>query len=412
MLREYKDRRTSLKLIGGFMRKNKLQILTICAAVVLLLCLVPQGRAYAEGASAISFGTIDYEALTMQVYNNNNTVVYYSTDNSTWSEIEGGYNSALKAYVMDISWVSASADVTLYFKGDTVKTVKTMLLPAQNSSISVEYDRVEGEFTFSDVDEASNFEWRKTLDYYWNTVSLNENSASYRSFMATMESMRTKGAKIIIRTPQEIGTGAGNPGMRPSSEITITIPARAAAPSVKVNIAKLTLNTTTSLEYYDAASNLWMECDASMSVEDIAPKVLYENGGASVTLQIRKAATSSTPYSKIQRLTIPGQAAAPTIGGNNSDVTYYYLNSKLVMQFNNASASNLYEYIVVKESATFSMTSTGWKTVNSSSLMTLSNSLAPKGCTIYVRRKGIEENTAKNTPLVLPSAVNSFSVTY
>lgn len=394
------------------MNKKRYQIVTICAIAVLLLCLIPQGRAYAEGASAVSFGAINYEALTMQVYNNNNTVVYYSTDNSTWSEIENGYDSTSKSYIMDISWVSASADTTLYFKGDSVKTVKTVTLPAANSSISVEYDKVEGEFTFSSVDEANYFEWRKTSDYEWNTVSLTESSASYKGFMATTENMRTKGARIIIRTPQEIGAGAGSPGMRPSSEITITIPARAAAPSVKVNVAKLTLSTSTSLEYYDAATNLWVECDSSMSIEDIAPKVLYVNGGTSVSLLIRKAATNSAPYSKIQKLIIPGQAAAPAIGGSSSDVTYYYVNSKLVMQFNNASATNPYEYTIVKEGSTFSVTGTSWKTVSSSTLMTLSGSLAPQGCTVYVRKKGTEENTAKNIALVLPSAVNSFSVSY
>ncbi len=394
------------------MKKNRYQILTICAIAVLLLLLVPHGRAYAEGATAISFGEIDYEALTMQVFGNNNTVVYYSTDGSTWSEIESGYDGASKAYIMDISWISASADVTLYFRGDIIKTVKTITLPAANSSISVIYDRVEGEFTFSDVDEANYFEWRKLSDYYWNRVSLNESSAEFQNFMETMESMRTKGAKIIIRTPQETGTGAGNPGMRPSSEITVTIPARAAAPSVKVNLSKLTLNTTTALEYYDAATDLWVECDSSMSIEDIAPKALYENGGKAVSLQLRKAATSSAPNSKIQKLTIPGQSAAPSIGGSSSDVTYYYVNSKLVMQFNKASASSPYEYMIVKEGATFNPTASGWKAVTSSSLMTISNSLAPRGCKVYVRKKGTEENAAKNTVLALPSAISSFSVSY
>ena len=391
---------------------KKINLKSLIVLFGLLLCMIPANKVLAAGASAVSFGTINYEALTLQVYNNNNNVVYYSTDNSNWSEIEGGYNSTTKAYTFDISWVLASADVTLYFKGDIVKTVKTLTLPMQNASIYVEYDKVEGEFAFSDVDDADYFEWRKAADYYWNTVSLKESSASYQSFLTTMENLRTKGAKIIIRTPQVIGTGAGNVGMRPSAEITITIPARTAAPAVKVRASKLTLTTTTALEYYDAASDLWVECDSDMAIEDIAPKALYQNGGKSVTLMLRKAATVSAPHSKIQKLIIPAQTGAPTLGGTSSEVTYYYVNDKLVMQFNQASATNVYEYVVVTGGNELNLARVTWKPVTNSSLMTLSKSLVPSGSTIYVRRKGIDENIAKNVNLVLPSAYNSFLVTY
>jgi hypothetical protein len=397
--------------IGGLMMK-KLRLISIFVLFSLLLCMMPVNKGYAAGATAVSFGEVNYETLTLQVYNNNNNVVYYSTDNSNWSEIEGGYHSTAKAYTFDISWVASTTDVTLYFKGDVVKTVKTITLPMQNSSINVEYDKVEGEFTFSEVEESDYFEWRKATDYYWNKVSFSESSSSYQTFLTTMESLRTKGAKLIIRTPQVIGLGAGDVGMRPSAEITITIPARAAAPTVKVNSSKLTLTTTVAMEYYDLTSDLWMECDGDMPIEDIAPKALYDNGGKSVTLFLRKSATASAPFSKTQKLIIPGQAGAPTIGGSSSDVTYYYLNSKLVMQFNNASATKVYEYTIVKEDKEFNITSASWKSVTTTSLMTLSKSLVPIDSTIYVRKKGTDENTTKNVNLSLSSAINSFVVTY
>jgi hypothetical protein len=374
--------------------------------------MLPENKALAAGASTVTIGAVNYEAMTLHVYNNNNNVVFYSTDNSSWSEIEGGYNSTFKAYTFDISWVSDATDVTLYFKGDIIKTVKSITLPMQNSSIYIEYDKVEGEFTFSEVEESDYFEWRKSTDYYWNTVSFTESTSSYQSFLTTMESLRTKGAKILIRTPQVIGSGSSNVGMRPSAEIAVTIPARAAAPTVKVNASKLTLTTTSSTEYYDAASDLWMECDGDMSIEDIAPKALYENGGKNVTLLLRKSATTSAPFSKTQKLIIPGQTAAPTIGGNSSEVTYYYLNSKLVMQFNNASTTNVYEYLVVKEGSEFNLTASGWKSVSTSQVMTLSKIMVPSGSTIYVRKKGTDANATKNVSLVLSSAVNNFTVSY
>lgn len=391
---------------------KKLSIKQIIFLFSLMLCMIPANKVFASGASAVSFGAVNYELLTLQVYNNNNNVVYYSTDNSSWSEIEGGYNSSTKSYTFDISWVSDSTDVTLYFKGDIVKSIKSITLPMQNSSIYVEYDRVEGEFTFSEVEEADYFEWRKASDYYWNKVSFTESSSSYQSFLATMENLRTKGAKIIIRTPQVVGSGAGDVGMRPSAEITITIPARAAAPSVKVRTSKLTLTTTTALEYYDSDNGMWMECEADMAIEDIAPKALFENGGKSVTIMFRKSATTSAPYSKTQTLVIPGQSSAPTIGGSSSNVTYYFVNSKLVMQFNQASATNVYEYVVVREDSELNLASTSWRSVSSSTLMTFSKALIPPNSTIYIRRKGTDENTAKNVNVILPSAISSFLVTY
>ncbi len=368
--------------------------------------------AYAATASAVTFGTIDYENLTLQVYNNNNDIVYYSIDNTTWEELDAAYNSSSNSYFMDISWISVTSDITLYFKGDIVKTVKQITLPAQNSDFRAEYDRVENEFTFSSMDSANYFEWRKITDYYWNKVSFTESSASYQTFMETIEGFRLKGTRILIRIPQTVGMGASSVGARPSAETNITISAQAAAPAVKVNSSKLTLNTTSSMEYYDSVSGLWLECENTMLLSDIAPSVLYENGASSVTLSIRKAATTSAPYSKTMKLKVPGQAAAPTIGGSSYDVTYYYLNGKLVMQFNNASTSNQYEYAIVRAGGTFAVQNASWKTVSSSALMTLSSTTAPNGCTIYVRKKGRDENTNSNINLVLASAVNSFEVRY
>jgi hypothetical protein len=366
----------------------------------------------AATASAITFGTVDYENLTLQVYNNNNSTVYYSTDNTNWEEMDAAYSSSTSSYSMDISWTPATSDTTLYFKGDSVKTVKQITLPAQNTDFAAEYDKVQNEFTFSSMDDADYFEWRNTTDYYWNKVSFNENSASYQNFMDTIEGFRLKGAKIIIRIPQTMGTGAGNVGARPSKEINITIPSQPAAPAVKVNSSKLTLSTTTSLEYYDTQSELWMECESSMPISSIAPSVLYENGASAVTLQIRKAATGSTPSSKILKLKLPAQTAAPTIGDRSADITYYYLNGKLVIQFNNASDTNLYEYAVIKANYTFTVASASWKTVKTTQLMTFSTSTAPEGCTIYVRKKGRDENTNSNLSLILASDVNSFTVNY
>lgn len=394
------------------MKNNNKFIIIGMILLLLVYCITPAAVSTAAIATAVSIGAIDYENLTMQIFYNNNSVVYYSTDSNTWTEVEGSYNSSSGSYSIDISWVPVSSDVTFYFKGDTVKTVKSVTIPAQNTDFSVDYDKVEGEFTFNETGDTDYFEWRKTSDYNWVTVSLDEASSSYKAFLSTMEKLRVKGASIIIRLPQDTGTGISDVGSRPSKEATVAIVARGTAPTVKINSSKLTINTTSALEYYDPSSDLWIECDGAMYLGDIAPTTLYENGGKTVTLKIRKAATSSAPYSKTSIITIPGQAAAPTIGDSSKDITYYYLNSKLVLQFNNASTTNIYEYTVVKAGYDLDITTSSWKSVSSSSTITLSASSAPVNCMIYVRKKGTDENSSTNTRLVLSSAVNSFTVTY
>jgi hypothetical protein len=378
----------------------------------LLVFLSPVNHASAEEAAAISIGKIDYENLTIQVYNNNNSLVYYSTDQSTWTEVEGVYNSTSKSYTMDISWVSYTNDVTLSFKGDIVKTIKSVILPMRNASLSVKFDKLEGEFQFEDTEEAETFQWRKTSDYNWNTVEFEEASSSYQAFLDTIEILRGKGIKLYIRTPQVLGTSLNNVGVRPSKEVTVTISARVAAPTIKVNSSKMTINTTSSMEYYSAKNGLWIECDGVTAVEDIAPGALYQNGSGNVVLMIRKAATTTDTFSLTSYLTIPGQSSAPTIGDNSAEVTYYYMNSKLILQFNKATVSNAYEYTIVKEENTFEPSGASWRTVTTSKVMTMSSGTAPDGAIIYIRRKGIDENTSKNIPLKLPSAVNHFTVKY
>jgi len=380
------------------------------AFLLIVICLWNPADMKADAASAVSVGTIDYEAMTLQIYYNSNSLIYYSTDNSTWEEAEGFYDSTAKSISMDISWISEASDTALYLKGDVVKTVKTLTIPAYNNSFSVVYDKAEGDFTFDGYDNAETFEWRKASDYHWMSVSFNEASSSYQSFLSKMEYFRLKGANIIIRLPQVKGTSLSKTGSRPSAEVSITITARGAAPTVKVNSSKLTMNTTGSIEYYETSSGLWVECDGSMTVEDLAPKALYANGAKTVTLMLRKAATTSAPYSKTQYLTITAQDAAPTIGDNSKDVTYYYLNSKLVLQFNKATSNVKYEYTIVKSDDSLDLTTANWKSVTSNKIMTLSQSMVPDGCTVYLRKKGTDANA--KVALVLSSDISSFTVNY
>lgn len=393
--------------------KKKLLIF-LAGLVMAIILTAPSVSVKGESAAAVSVGAIDYENFEMVINKNGNNIVYFSVDKKkTWNEVEGvGASGTATTIIMDISWTSASSDTQIYFKGDKEATVVSVTLPKQNSSFKVKFDKVDCDFTFSGNDEATSFYWRKSTDYTWTEVSFATDSASYKNFIKTIESMRFKGAKIILRTGQEKGTSAENVGMRPSKEVKVTIAKIAAAPSIKVNVVKMTLNTKESMEYYDSEKDMWIGCEKNMTIADIAPEALYGNkdGAKNVTVQIRKAATESRPASQSCVLVIPAQKAAPTVGDDSCDVRTYKSGTDFILCFRKASAKVQYEYCIVKAEDDFEVETAKWKTVKNTKEIKLSEKKAPAGSTIYVRVKGVAENAGKKIALVLASDYNEILV--
>lgn len=388
-------------------------------AIVLFLTVflaAPTMKAQADAtATAITIGKTDYDELTMEVNINQNSIVYISSDKKNWYEVEGEKSSDHKYYLMDISWIPSNADKTIYFKGDKVATVVPVTIPGKDTSLKVTYNKADEDFTFTNCDSAEYFQWRKSTDYHWYQVPMNSNTPEYKSFMKTVESFLCKGAKIVFRIPQKLGTDTLNTGERPSKEVTVTLAKRANAPSVSVNASKLTLNTTTKMEYFDTSKNKWVDCEKGMSVEEIAPKALYENGGHTVTVEIRVAATSSKSYSKSAFVTIPGQAKAPEVNKSN-EISYYTeensKNKKFCLQFLNASKQTPYSYCIVKPGAEYDVSKVTWKQVTDSKVKKLSSTTVPEGSTIYVRKQGRNANVSKNIALMLSSKEEKFIVNY
>ena len=388
------------------MNQKKL-LLSSIIFIIMVICLGKPMKARA--ASAVSIVNINYETMELVVDANENPIIYYSTDKTSWSELEALVDS-LGNYRMDISWIPATSDKMLYFKGDVVKSIISVKIPKQNTGFKVSYNKADGSFNFSGYESAEYFQWRNTSDYSWNTVSFDEATSSYQAFLAAMERNRVKTSKIIIRTMSIEGKNDSEPGERSSKEVNVSIPARANAPSVKVNIKKLTINTSAAMEYFDTKNNQWVECDKNMNVQELAPGALYANGAHTVFIKIRNAETATRAYSKTATLMIPGQEAAPTLGDTSKDVSYYYSGKNLVLQFTKASSSNVYEYVVVKLGVDFDINTTNWTSVRKTSLVKLSESRIPSGSVIYMRKAGVNATPSKNIEMELPSAYVSLKV--
>ena len=404
------------------MKKNLIKFI-----VTALICLCFAGYAKtevrADDAEKISVGDIDYERLTMKVYKNGNTNVYFSTtlanDLSGWDELGGtASNDGHGEYLLvDISWASSAADVKFYLRGNVNTNATEVVLPKASSAFKVSFDKVNGDFTFTGQDDAQYFFYRKQTDYNWVKVyfegmgSPNGSSEiSYAQFLENIEMLRFKGSKLVFRLGQQIGVSESNMGARPSKEVAVSITKYASAPSVKLNITKLTFNTKNTMEWSDDMTH-WKECEKNEELENLAAKALAGKGGANptdVVLFFRTAATDKKPCSQICVIAIPAQTAAPSVGKDaSSEVFYKYENNRLELTFGKASATNMYEYCVVPSDKEFTLATAKWKTVKAAKTFKLTKKSAD-GATIYVRYKGTLENVKKGIEFKLPSTYASF----
>ena len=399
----------------------KKSLLLITAAITLLIGMCAFGgvQARAEEAGAVSVGETDYEELTMRIYTNGNSIVYISTDNrKSWAEIEGSSDSdGTGTYIeMDISWASPSSAVKLYFKGNSNKNEVSCTLPKQDSSFKVKFDKVSGDFVMTTDSETEYFYWRKASDYNWTKVPFEAYSKNgeYKAFLETVESLRFKGAKLVFRLGQIKGSSDTAMGERPGKEVSVSITKFSSAPSVKLNINKLTLNTKDTMEYtLDISSGKWTSCEKTMELGQLAPQVYLENGSASsATIYFRVAQTEKRAASLIGSITIPAQTAGPEAGASGKDVTVTENadTGKLDLQFKTASADNMLEYCVIKPDKEFELSKAKWKVIKNNKTVSLTKKAAPDGTVIYFRYKGIAQNVNKGIEMKLPSQYVTFTV--
>ncbi|MBP5304687.1 MAG: hypothetical protein J6Z02_02455 [Lachnospiraceae bacterium] len=376
------------------------RLINVCLVVFMmsLFFLAGENKVKAAEAGEVEVTKIDYGNLTLHIDGAGNNICYYSKDKNKWYEIEY-IRAAGGDLIMDISFVNANADTKIYFKGDKNEKVVTLTLPKKNAALKCKFDAADGSLEFDETEDATEFQWKKSTDIVWNTVSLYESSASFRNFVNSLENLRFKGAKIIVRTPYKNGTGILDTGYRTSKEITVSIPKRANAPTVSVNLTKLTVNTNDSQEFSLDGGLTWTDCDKNMAVSDIL------NGKASGSVKIRKAATEKAGYSKSATLVIPERGAAPT------GVSHYTENKMFVVQINGASVQEPYEYAVIKPGYSFDETSTPWRGISSSKPVKINKMTAPAGSVICVRKKGKAANASKGIALTLPSKYTQIVVT-
>lgn len=345
---------------------------------------------------------IDYDELWLKVDKAGNTAVYYSDKGKkVWSEAlpsEGDY------YLIDISWLKATTATEINLKGDKNEEIVPVTLPLRESKYKIKFDKVKGILTITNLPSSvEKLEWRKATSYQWTDVTVDDAKNPESAFAKAMSELRVAGASIYVRTKgTKGGTGTGadaalEVGTRPGKEIKVSIPKFSNAPKIKIDGSKMTLNTTTSMEYSTDNGKTWTQAEKKLPIAKVAQGALAgpETSGQKQIVWIRKKATSRTPQSKICVLEIPAQRQAPS----GADVPSKMEDGKFCLDFQKASKTDPYEYTVVKAGDSLDVTKASWKAVIAPKKILLSNRTAPTGSIIYVRKKTVKQTTTANFEL-------------
>jgi hypothetical protein len=315
---------------------------------------------------------------------------------------------------MDLSWVAATRNYILNFKGNSSTSIVSVTIPKQSSNFSTSFNKIKGTITFKNAGNRI-VEWRKKGSTTWNTVDNN-------TITSELSLLYSNGATVYFRLAPVNGTGVTNVGFRPSKEISITIPKKPQAPTITINGSKFSIAVKKGMAYRttseDGTATDWttISSTSDLLLKNIAPGVLYKVNTvtqSAITLQFRTNATSSALMSKTATITVPVQEGPPSTDTYGIALSYTS-SSTLSLQVKAASTTVPFEYTIVNEGSEMNYQTAGWIAITSSAAVTLDNTAAKAGSHIYVRKKSV--GSLNNSDFALASAevdiTGSSGVTY
>jgi len=395
-----------------------------------------------EVSGPVELAGIDYDNLTVSIRSNGNTIIYYSTNKSTWYEADGIFESGTgdnnkQILRYDISWVSVSKDTTLYFRGNTNNSTLSVEIPGYNGSFKAKFMKSSGDVEFDNTENSKIIRWRKTTDYEWKYVYADTNIKedksdtvcgkdvfvqSHENFKAELEKFRVKNVKLHFQTVPENYVNASNPGTRASKEVKVTVAAKRNAPIIKVNVKKLTVNTKETQEYNtetaSPTSSAWKSCAKAMAVNTVAPGAFTAATGAAApaetTVYFRTASTSTNCESKVTAVKIPARPQTTTTKVTlEASPGKQAGKGKVKVTFSNLPSQGV-EYVISTDGKDIANETTEkWKTVKKAKTITITEAKLPTGARIFYRDAGVALNVNRGIELKLPSVpVSTAAVTY
>ena len=378
------------------MRKDKntatdiRRILGLTSALILMLLMISLIPNPAKASTSITVKEINYQnsTITLQVNDGDKAVYFSDSAKKNWDEVPGIISSN-NMITMDISWVSATKNTTLYFKANHSTSIISVTIPKQASNFSASFNKIKGTLTFKNAGKRT-VEWRKNGSTIWNTVDTN-------TIDSEISLLYSNGATIYFRLAPVSGTGINNVGFRPSKEVTITIPKRPQAPNITINGSKFSIAVKKGMAYRtlnkDGSATNWttISRNSDLLLKNVAPGVLYSSSSVSpsaISLQFRTNASSSALQSKTATVTIPVQEGPPSTDAYGISLSYTS-SSTLSLQVKAANSTQPFEYTIVGEGSELNYQTANWTAITSSAEISLENTVAKAGSHIYVRKKSV-----------------------
>lgn len=326
---------------------------------------------------------VDYlqEIVTVSAGTGLSTKFYMSTDKVTWEVIDA-------PGVVDISTFLTSKAATLYFKGNKDLSIVTFPIAVEDGTLQLTYKITEGNGSIVTVTGgALTIEYRNGSNGSWKTFTNNMSTALYE----------IKGTTMYFRTIAATARRAGK-------IVTIKIPKRPSAPSVRLDGSKICISGLKSgqTQYRVGDSTIWQPfspTDSKSTTLDLNTVQIVSGSAITLTggmLEFRTVGSDKKVNSAVKVIEISPQAAAPeNVALDGSKLTVTDTDSK-----------KTYEYCVVSQNSTFSLSSVRWTIVTSKKPVIIPRvSVNDK---IYVRVKSTTDPDSKI--IILASAYKILTV--
>lgn len=375
--------------------KNGYLIAKLCSRMLLFfgMVLIAAGGLKFIEASPIATQanqvnvTLDYLQETALVLpgTGNSTKFYFSKNKMKSWELIDPYGP------IDISALLSSKEVSIYFKGNKDTVPAEVKLQAANSSLKAEYKVFNGEGRIMLLGASSPVEYRKGSYGQWSTVLNN---------MVVATPFEMNGATLYFRTQ-------ATKQLRAGKAITVKVPKKPTAPSVKLDGSRLNLSGLKAgqTQYRVGDSNIWLEfqsADSKIKTLDLksllGPALPVNVSIPAGTIEFRNKATDKKVASAVKVIEVSRQPVTPeNLKLEGTNLTVFDNNKK-----------NYYEYTIVSAGETIDLSKARWTSFTSTKPVVIKKAVI--GDKIYVRLKATTDPTTKN---VIPaSTYKEFTVEY
>lgn len=364
--------------------RNRWYYLSKLLMTLSILCIMSGVLHTKAEASAISYSqvnvSVDYqnEVATVTPGVAGSTKFYMSTDNQkTWEMLDATTNGIIYTASVDISTMLSTKDVVVYFKGNKDTVANQVTLPAPDSSLVATY-QVSGGVGRVVVNTVG-VEYRNGQYGAWKPVG----NYNY----VTTSNYEIKGTTLYFRI-------AATPGKRSGKIITVRVPKRPSAPSVKFDGSKFVFtglkygvtqyrvgDETAWITFQPLNNNKAVSIDLKELLASRIP-ANYDHFPA-VTVEFRMMANEKVVASSVKVIEIPAQPIVlDTSMLTGTTLTIFGSDKK-----------RAYEYTIVPRDKDINLSTARWTTITSAKAAIIKT--AKIGDKICVRLKSYTDTTTK-----------------